>query len=220
MKTRKNVLALTAALLCGTVSAQIALGGAGSYELRRMPVLQPDGSVVMQQVAVPVQTVAHVRAAPPPPPRRDDWDRHDDWDSRDRHNHRDRRDVRDGHRDHRDRRDVRDDRDGHRDRRDARSGASLPKGYSRVGSYTAGGSAKETGAPSSRPIRKVRIVATSGSVIVNTVVVREGGAKTPHTLAVRLAAGESREIDLGSARRVTGLRISDGGKGTYEVQVR
>ena len=218
MKTRKNVLALTAALLCGTVSAQIALGGAGSYELRRMPVLQPDGSVVMQQVAVPVQTVAPVRAAPPPPPRRDDrrgrrddWDRHDDWDRRDR-------------RDHRDRHDVRDDRDGHRDRRDdrrdVRSGASLPKGYSRVGSYTVGGSAKETGAPSSRPIRKVRIVATSGSVIVNTVVVREGGAKTPHTLAVRLAAGESREIDLGSARRVTGLRISDGGKGTYEVQVR
>ena len=218
MKTRKNVLALTAALLCGTVSAQIALGGAGSYELRRMPVLQPDGSAVMQQVAVPVQTVAPVRAAPPPPPRRDDrrgrrddWDRHDDWDRRDR-------------RDHRDRHDVRDDRDGHRDRRDdrrdVRSGASLPKGYSRVGSYTVGGSAKETGAPSSRPIRKVRIVATSGSVIVNTVVVREGGAKTPHTLAVRLAAGESREIDLGSARRVTGLRISDGGKGTYEIQVR
>ena len=239
MKTRKNALALTAALLCGTVSAQIALGGAGSYELRRMPVLQPDGSVVMQQVAVPVQTVAPVRAAPPPPPRRDDWDRHDDWDHRDRHKHRDRRDVRDGHRDHRDRRDVRDDRDdrdghrdrrddrdvrddrdGHRDRRAGRSGASLPKGYSRVGSYTAGGSAKETGGPSSRPIRKVRIVATSGSVIVNTVVVREGGAKTPHTLAVRLAAGESREIDLGSARRVTGLRISDGGKGTYEIQVR
>ena len=223
MKTRKNALALTAALLCGTVSAQIALGGAGSYELRRMAVLQPDGSVVMQQVAVPVQTVAPVRAAPPPPPRRDDWDRHDDWDHRDRHDHRDRRDVRDGHRDHRDRRDVRDDRDdrdGHRDRRDARSGASLPKGYSRVGSYTAGGSAKETGAPSSRPIRKVRIVATSGSVIVNTVVVRESGAKTPHTLAVRLAAGESREIDLGSARNVTGLRISDGGKGTYEIQVR
>ena len=219
MKTRKNALALTAALFCGTVSAQIALGGAGSYELRRMPVLQPDGSVVMQQVAVPVQTVAPVRAAPPPPPRRDDWDRHDDWDHRDRHDHRDRRDMR-GHRDHRDRRDVRDDRDDHRDRRDARSGASLPKGYSHVGSYTAGGSAKETGAPSSRPIRKVRIVATSGSVIVNTVVVREGGAKTPHTLAVRLAAGESREIDLGSARNVTGLRISDGGKGTYEIQVR
>ena len=39
-------------------------------------------------------------------------------------------------------------------------------------------------------------------------------------VAVRLAAGESREIDLGSARNVTGLRISDGGKGTYEIQVR
>ena len=226
MNTKQNLLALACAALCGASSAQMALGGSGAYQIRQMPVMQPDGSVVVQQVAVPVQgvgpaqTVVPVQTvtppayappayAPPPPPRRDRWD--DDWDHRDRH-------------DHRDRRDVRDDRDGHRDRRDdrrdARSGASLPKGYSRVGSYTAGGSAKETGAPSSRPIRKVRIVATSGSVIVNTVVVREGGAKTPHTLAVRLAAGESREIDLGSARNVTGLRISDGGKGTYEVQVR
>ena len=224
MNTHKNLLALACAALCGASSAQMALGGSGAYQIRQMPVMQPDGSVVMQQVAVPVQGVAPVQAvvpvqtvappaySPPPPPRRDwrddrrdRWD--DDWDHRDRH-------------DRRDRRDVRDDRDGHRDRRDARSGASLPKGYSRVGSYTAGGSAKETGAPSSRPIRKVRIVATSGSVIVNTVVVREGGAKTPHTLAVRLAAGESREIDLGSARNVTGLRISDGGKGTYEIQVR
>lgn len=234
MNTKQNLLALACAALCGASSAQMALGGSGAYQIRQMPVVQPDGSVVVQQVAVPVQgvapaqtvvpvqTVAPPAYAPPPPPRRDwrddrrdrwddDWD--DDWD--DRHGRRDRRngDWRDDHRPHRndDRRD---------DGRGARAGASLPKGYSRVGSYTAGGSAKETGAPSSRPIRKVRIVATSGSVIVNTVVVREGGAKTPHTLAVRLAAGESREIDLGSARNVTGLRISDGGKGTYEIQVR
>ena len=214
MNTQKTLLALACAALSGAASAQMVVGGSGAYRIQQMPVLQSDGSVVVQQVAVPVQNAPSVQTvvpvssyapssyAPPPPPPRDDWrgdrrDRRDDWrdDRRDRHDRRD------------------DDRGG-------RSGATLPKGYSRVGSYTAGGSAKETGAPSGRPIRKVRIVATSGSVIVNTVVVREGASKTPHTLAVRLAAGESREIDLGSARNVTGLRISDGGKGTYEVQVR
>lgn len=130
-----------------------------------------------------------------------------------------RRDVRPD--DRHDRDDRHHPRARHDDRRDGGHAGTPPQaGWSRVRSYTAGGSAKETGSPSSGPIRKIRIVATSGSVIVNTLVVREGSSKTPHRLAVRLAAGESREIDLGSARRVTGLRISDGGKGTYEIQVR
>ncbi len=134
------------------------------------------------------------RRAPPPPRRDGRWD-----DDRDH-----------GRRDH-----------GRQDRGGAPGAVSVktPKGFVLAGSFTASGSAKEMGIPTSKPIKKIRIIPTSGSVIVNTVVLREGTTTKKYPLAVRIAAGETREIDLGGARKATGIRISDGGKGTYNVYV-
>ena len=109
--------------------------------------------------------------------------------------------------------DVRDDRPAART-----PAAHIPKGFVRAGAFSAGGAA-ESGIPTSRTIKKVLLVATSGSVTFNTMVVRQGGAKTSYTVSTRLAAGQTREIDLGGAKAATGLRVSTGGKGTYEVYV-
>ena len=77
----------------------------------------------------------------------------------------------------------------------------------------------ECGIPTSKKIKKIRVVGTSGSVSVNTVVLREGDGKTPFPVTRRLGPGETAEVDLGGARQATGLRISAGGKGTYDVFV-
>ena len=86
-----------------------------------------------------------------------------------------------------------------------------------VADVTAGGDAKELAV--NRAVRVVQIECTEGTVIVNTVWVREGAAKTPITVARRFAQGERQDLDLGYARTVTGFRISDGGKGKYTILV-
>ena len=112
----------------------------------------------------------------------------------------------------------RDDRH-ERDRRDDGPVAvRTPKGFVLAGSFQAG-SAVECGIPTSKKIKKVRLVGTAGSVSVNTVVLREGSAKTQFPLSRRLAPGETAEIDLGGARQATGLRVSATGKGSYNVYV-
>jgi len=88
-------------------------------------------------------------------------------------------------------------------------------GWKLVSDVTAGGGAKELTV--NRSIRLVRLECTSGSVIINTVVIREGAAKNAITVAKKFNAGEKWEHDLGGAHQVTGLRISDGGSGTYKV---
>lgn len=91
-------------------------------------------------------------------------------------------------------------------------------GWKTIGEYTSGGDAKELAV--NRTIRTVQIECTDGSVIVNTVVVREGAAKDPITVARRFNKGEKQDLDLGHDRNATGLRISDGGKGRYKVHVK
>ena len=63
------------------------------------------------------------------------------------------------------------------------------------------------------------IAATSGTVSVNTMVLREGGAKKSYTVSARLAAGQTRTIELGGRHQATGIRVSTGGKGTFDVYV-
>ena len=87
-----------------------------------------------------------------------------------------------------------------------------------VATLTTGGDAKEVTV--NRTVRVVQIECTAGPVIVNTVVIREGGAKDPITVGRRFNTGEQQDLDLGRDRNVTGLRISDGGRGTYKVKVK
>ena len=87
-----------------------------------------------------------------------------------------------------------------------------------VAEIPAGGDAKELAV--NRSVRVIQIECTEGSVIVNTLVVREGPAKNPITVARRFNQGERQDIDLGGERQVSGLRISDGGRGKYRVRVK
>jgi hypothetical protein len=92
----------------------------------------------------------------------------------------------------------------------------LAADWQTVADVTAGGEAKELIV--NRTIRLVQIECTEGSVIVNTLWIREGDAKSPIKIARRFTRGEGQNIDLGNERQVTGFRISDGGKGTYKIQ--
>ncbi len=88
-------------------------------------------------------------------------------------------------------------------------------GWQVVSDVTAGGGAKELVV--NRSVQSVQIECTSGTVIINTVVIREGGAKNPITVARKFTVGEKQELNLGGTKQVTGLRISDSGRGTYKV---
>lgn len=149
------------------------------------------------------------------------YDRYDDYDEwADRRERRRRHEMRERERDRREYERERAERDRDRGRRDAPGAVNVktPKGFVLAGSFRAG-EAVECGIPTSKKIKKVRLIGTSGTVSVNTVVLREGSAKTPHPVTRRLGPGESVEIDLGGAHQATGLRISTGGKGTYNVYV-
>ena len=71
-----------------------------------------------------------------------------------------------------------------------------------------------------RAIRTVRFESKAGAVIVMTMWVREGAAKTEYRVARQLAQGEKYDVDLGQVRNATGFRISDKGPGRYKIGVR
>lgn len=90
--------------------------------------------------------------------------------------------------------------------------------WQKVADLTAVGDAKEVAV--NKSVAEVKIRCTEGDVIINTVVVREGGKKTPHTLGLRLSKDNEHIINLGAKLNVTGLRISDGARGNYSVYVK
>ncbi len=82
----------------------------------------------------------------------------------------------------------------------------------------ASGGAKEVEVNQS--VKHILIKVKDGEVIIQTLVVRQGGNKTPYPVGRRMAKGEHHIIDLPERVMVTGFRISDGGGGRYEVHVR
>jgi hypothetical protein len=99
------------------------------------------------------------------------------------------------------------------------AGSVLAKDHwEKVADLNAGGDAKEVAI--SREISAIRLDLKSGTVTVNTVVVRQGAAKTSYAVASRLADKTPSEIKLPSKANVTGLRISDAGRGVYAVYVK
>lgn len=106
------------------------------------------------------------------------------------------------------------DNRGHESRREYRS-PRYPKNAVLVGEFTSGGEAKEVLV--NRTISRCYLELVSGTVSINTVVVRPEKTKLPQT--VRLVPGQLHMIDLGTKRAVTGFRISDGGRGVYRVIV-
>lgn len=98
------------------------------------------------------------------------------------------------------------------------AGNALAKDWHKVTTLTSGGDAKEV--TINRDVSAIRLVWEGGIVSIQTVVVRQGAAKTPYTVAGRLEEKAPREISLPGKTQVTGLRISDGGRGTYAVYVK
>ena len=92
------------------------------------------------------------------------------------------------------------------------------EGWQTLAELTAGGEPKELAVD--RGIRVIGIECTAGSVTVESMVVREGEAESPIGVDHSFQPGETKDIDLGHERSVTGLRIRDGGQGTYNVNVK
>lgn len=90
--------------------------------------------------------------------------------------------------------------------------------WTKIATLTAGGDAKEVSV--NKEISQCKIKCTVEPVIINTFVVREGGKKTPIRVAARFTKDQEHVIDLGGKKNVTGFRISDDNRGTYEVFVR
>lgn len=90
--------------------------------------------------------------------------------------------------------------------------------WSKLADLKAGGDGKEVSV--NRAVTRCRITCTEGSVIINTLVVREGGKKTPIKVVSRIPKGESREIRVADRPlNVSGFRIGDDGRGRYIVEV-
>ena len=89
--------------------------------------------------------------------------------------------------------------------------------WNKIAELTAGGDAKEVTVD--KTISKCVIKCTSGSVIINTLVVREGAKKTPIKVVSTITEGQEKLIEIGERRMVTGFRISDQGGGTYAISV-
>ncbi len=96
--------------------------------------------------------------------------------------------------------------------------SALAGEWHKVGTFTAGGDAKEMAV--NRNCSTCLIKVTDGSVVINTVVIREGDKKTPKTVGRRIEKGDQAEIQVGDKLYVTGFRISDDGRGTYLVYVK
>lgn len=85
-----------------------------------------------------------------------------------------------------------------------------------VGEFTANGkNAREIAV--GRKIERCYIEVLSGSVIINTVIVRP--EKKVLKQGVRLEEGAKHKIEIGEPREVSGFRISEDGRGTYRVIV-
>lgn len=87
--------------------------------------------------------------------------------------------------------------------------------WSTAANLSSGGGAKEVSF-SGRSECKIEV--TGGKVGFNTVVVRRGGRKQSITISQTLERGQSVSIPIDGS--VTGIRISDTGKGTYRVVVK
>jgi hypothetical protein len=111
-----------------------------------------------------------------------------------------------------------DDRHHRDDRRDGTPRPHIPKGFVRAGSYTSGKTI-EAPIPTRNPIKQILLAGTTGSATINTVVLREGAKTTRYPLAIHLPAGQTQMIELGGHRQATGIRVSTGGHGTFDIYV-
>ena len=90
--------------------------------------------------------------------------------------------------------------------------------WHKIGIFTANGDAKEMAVNRNCSVCLIKV--TDGSVIINTVAVREGDKATHIKVGRRIEKGDQAEVQVGDKLYVTGFRMSDDGKGTYIVYVK
>ena len=88
-----------------------------------------------------------------------------------------------------------------------------------VGTVSSDGKDGAQELPGGGPIKKFRLLGSSGSLIINTFVVREGGNATHIPVTTRFAPGQEFVKDLPREFNSTGFRLSKKGKGSVEVYV-
>jgi len=93
------------------------------------------------------------------------------------------------------------------------------KNWHDLGEYSVDGKDAIEVAVNRPSVTIIRIVCTEGSVIINSLVVREGGAKDAHSIGKRIEKDKYELLEIGETK-ATGFRISHDGRGKYKVQVR
>jgi hypothetical protein len=89
-----------------------------------------------------------------------------------------------------------------------------------VAEITAGAKPEARELALNRTIRTVQFEGLEGTVIVTTLWVREGAAKTEYTVSRAIPKGEKWNVDLGQDRAATGFRVSDQGPGRYKIHAK
>lgn len=92
-------------------------------------------------------------------------------------------------------------------------------GWRTVGTVTVRGKGGADELPGAGPIRRIRIRGIDGTIVINTVQVREGGNHTPVPITTRFSPGQEVVRDLPREMNTTGFRISKEGNGSVEVSV-
>ncbi|MBI1882660.1 MAG: hypothetical protein HYS08_00430 [Chlamydiae bacterium] len=88
-----------------------------------------------------------------------------------------------------------------------------------VATLSASGDDKGVELPGGGLIHQVKLRGVSGSLIINTVTVREGGEATHFPITTRFAPGQEVVKDLGREYNSTGFRVSRKGTGSVELYV-
>jgi hypothetical protein len=88
-----------------------------------------------------------------------------------------------------------------------------------VGTVAGQGQKDAVELPGAGPIQHIRIRGIDGSLIINTLVVREGGTNNPVPIATKFSPGQEVVRDLPRQMNSTGFRLSRDGHGSVEVSV-
>ena len=94
------------------------------------------------------------------------------------------------------------------------------KKFFQVAELTASGGASEVKLNGVKEASWLKVHVMEGTVVINTVVLREGAKKTSIKMAVKLEKGKEHTISLNGMHSLTGIRLSNSGGGVYRVYLK
>lgn len=87
-----------------------------------------------------------------------------------------------------------------------------------LGKFKAGGSVKEIDV--NRQVSKISFACTEGDIVIQSLAVSSDGKELPYTLSAKLGKGETQQLNVGNGIQCSKLKITDDGKGEYEVRIK